>query len=235
MYGYIYKTTCLVTNKIYIGQHKAPTFEPWYLGSGMLIRQAIIKYGRDKFRVELICSCSTLNELNEKEIYYIQHYNATDHTIGYNIEPGGKGCLMTESTKEKLRLAHLGKTATIETKQKMSESRRGKNNSFYGKCHTVETKQKIGAKSIGRHTFLGKKHTSAAKEKMRLAKLGNVPTNSLKVLCLNNNTQYESINRAAEFFKIPASTIARAIRDNRALRNGLKFIKCVEEVMVNKD
>lgn len=33
----IYKTTCVVNGKIYIGQHKikdSKTLDPWYIGSG---------------------------------------------------------------------------------------------------------------------------------------------------------------------------------------------------------
>ena len=231
MYGYVYKTTCLINNKIYIGQHKAAVFEPWYIGSGTLLRNAVIKHGKENFKVELVYECTTINELNEKEAYYIQYFNATDRAIGYNIEIGGKGYCKSASTKEKLRLAHLGKIASKETREKMSLTRMGENNGFYGKHHTEESRQKKGAKSIGRQTFLGKQHKSESIEKMSQIKIGNIPANSVKVLCTNDGNVYDSIARAAKAYNIPDSTVARSIRDGRALRNGLKFIKYCTEVI----
>lgn len=70
MYGYIYKTTCLVTNLIYVGQHKAAKFEPKrYIGSGNRLKAEIKKYGKENFTCELIDTAESLVELNSKEEY----------------------------------------------------------------------------------------------------------------------------------------------------------------------
>ena len=70
MYGYIYKTTNLVNNKIYIGQHKAYKFmKRMYLGSGIKLKAAIKKYGRKNFTCELLDSADSFIELNTKEIF----------------------------------------------------------------------------------------------------------------------------------------------------------------------
>ena len=92
MYGYIYKTTCLVNNLIYIGQKKSPIFlEQKYLGSGKILKCAIAKYGRDNFKVELLQECMTFEELNYYEKFYIQKFNSVCPDIGYNISLGGQG------------------------------------------------------------------------------------------------------------------------------------------------
>lgn len=92
MYGYIYKTTCLINGKIYIGQHKAKQFEPEkYIGSGPLFKRAVEKYGKENFKCELIESFDTFEELNSAEEYYIEFYNARDLDIGYNLAKGGWG------------------------------------------------------------------------------------------------------------------------------------------------
>lgn len=45
MFGYIYKTTNLVNNKIYIGQKCSDTFlHEKYLGSGHMLQKAVRKY-----------------------------------------------------------------------------------------------------------------------------------------------------------------------------------------------
>lgn len=92
MFGYIYKTTNLVNNKLYIGQKQSNKFlGDKYLGSGFYLKKAIVKYGKDNFKVDLLCECSSKIELDEKEKYYIKKLNTTNRKIGYNIATGGEG------------------------------------------------------------------------------------------------------------------------------------------------
>lgn len=92
MYGYIYKTTNLLNNKIYIGQKKSNEFlHEKYLGSGKYLLNSIRKHGKENFKVELIDTANSKEELSQLEIYYISKYNATDVNIGYNIAKGGIG------------------------------------------------------------------------------------------------------------------------------------------------
>ena len=70
MYGYIYKTTCLINYLIYIGQKKSSKFLcERYLGSGKKLRAAINFYGKENFKVELIDTAESKEELDSKEIY----------------------------------------------------------------------------------------------------------------------------------------------------------------------
>lgn len=69
MYGYIYKTTCLITKLIYIGQHKAANFDTKYIGSGRRFKKAVQKFGKENFICELIDTAENLDELNSKEEY----------------------------------------------------------------------------------------------------------------------------------------------------------------------
>lgn len=85
----IYKVTNLLNGKIYIGQSIKD--DPNYFGSGVLIKNAIEKYGKQNFIKELIDTANSVDELNEKEIYWISEYNSTDKKIGYNLCSGGKG------------------------------------------------------------------------------------------------------------------------------------------------
>ena len=56
MYGYIYKITNKINGKFYIGKHKytGPGLDPKYMGSGVQIKNAIRKYGKENFVVELL-------------------------------------------------------------------------------------------------------------------------------------------------------------------------------------
>lgn len=90
MYGYIYKTTNLISNKIYIGQKKSKYFlGNKYLGSGKKLHEAIKHYGKEAFNVTLLEQVDSMEELDKREIYWINYYKATDNSIGYNISEGG--------------------------------------------------------------------------------------------------------------------------------------------------
>ena len=124
MYGYIYKFTNLLNNKVYIGKHKydKPELDKKYLTSGVLINKSIHKYGIQNFTHELICTCEDLTELNQKEIFYINYFNSF-YPNGYNLTKGGDG--ISEPTPEiieKNRLAHIGVKQSDETKRRKSES-----------------------------------------------------------------------------------------------------------------
>ena len=113
-YGYIYKITNTKNNKIYIGQTIKTVSErlnkhiqearceangtrpPNYFHS------AILKYGEDAFVTEEIDTAKDANELNEKEIYWIDYYQATDKSIGYNLMTGGRSGLKSDETKAKI-------------------------------------------------------------------------------------------------------------------------------------
>jgi group I intron endonuclease len=83
---YIYKTTNRINNKVYIGK-SMKTFNENYLGSGVLLNRALKKYGRENFSVEVIEHAEDINELNEKEKYWIAKYKDNS----YNIAEGGTG------------------------------------------------------------------------------------------------------------------------------------------------
>lgn len=102
MYGYIYKTTCLITNLIYVGQHKAKKFEPnRYIGSGRRFKKALQEFGKANFVCELIDTAESLDELNSKEEYWVEFYQSRDPLVGYNVKKGGEQLGLTGCCKIK--------------------------------------------------------------------------------------------------------------------------------------
>ena len=73
MYGYIYKTTNLLNNKVYIGQRKGG-FRPTYFGSGIMVGRALSKYGRNNFAVIALGYAHSRRTLDSLEKYYIKVY-----------------------------------------------------------------------------------------------------------------------------------------------------------------
>lgn len=94
----IYKITNKLNNKIYIGKsknigyrwcvHKCPSTQESEFQSP--IYKAMKKYGNDNFTIEILETCS-IEELDEKERFYIELYRSQAKDIGYNIKPGGEG------------------------------------------------------------------------------------------------------------------------------------------------
>lgn len=85
----IYRTTNLINGKFYVGLDTKN--DPNYLRSGLLLKKAITKYGRDQFRKEILEECKTLEELREREIFWINELSAQNPEIGYNVADGGLG------------------------------------------------------------------------------------------------------------------------------------------------
>lgn len=133
MYGYIYKTTDLQTNLIYIGQKKSNKFlGKKYLGSGKVIRELLnTGESESRFLVEMIDTADTAEELNEKEIYWISKYNSRNPEIGYNKALGGAvniGFKQTDLQKSIVSNYMKNRIISEDTKSKMSES---------AKCRTL--------------------------------------------------------------------------------------------------
>lgn len=88
----IYLVTNKVNGKKYVGQTIRPVLERWRdhcrLDKGNYFHRAIQKYGSDNFEIQIIDTATSGEELDEKEIYWIQKLN-TLVPRGYNIKPGG--------------------------------------------------------------------------------------------------------------------------------------------------
>lgn len=143
MYGNIYKITNLINNKIYIGQTIYSIEERWkahctcvkYNNHHSLFHNAIRKYGEENFKIELIDTADTFEELNEKEIKYIKEYNSLTPN-GYNMTEGGqgvkgldpgyhdgmKGKTQSDHQKDTARNYMKNRIISEETRIKMSES-----------------------------------------------------------------------------------------------------------------
>jgi len=107
MYGYIYKTTNLINNKIYIGQHKSEVFDETYFGSGKMITEALHKYGKNNFKCEILEWCESKQDADAKEKLHIAQNGLPNYEIGYNITKGGQlrfftGMKHDENTKLKM-------------------------------------------------------------------------------------------------------------------------------------
>ena len=116
---FIYKITNKTDGKFYIGQtiksidyrfrkHKELALR----GGGYKLHAAIKKHGVDNFSVELVEECSSEDELNDREIFWIDELRPH-----YNLCVGGSIRLSQESI-DKMANSLRGKKQTEETIQK---------------------------------------------------------------------------------------------------------------------
>jgi len=89
-YYTIYQTTNLINNKIYIGMHVTQSLTDNYLGSGVKLKKAIKKYGKENFKKEILFIFNNFADMQQKEIEIInEEFVKSRHT--YNVQLGGKG------------------------------------------------------------------------------------------------------------------------------------------------
>jgi group I intron endonuclease len=143
----IYKITNKLNGKQYVGQTKA-TPEKRFTnhvyaasnGSTAIIHNAIRKYGKDAFEIELLQECQSFEELDEAERRWIAELDTVTPN-GYNIEEGGcrnRGSL-SEATRAKLREAARHRSPEWYTKI-----------CYAARNRSEEWKKKLAASSKGR-------------------------------------------------------------------------------------
>lgn len=121
----IYKITNLLSEKIYVGKHETMNINDSYFGSGTVLKMAIKKYGKENFTKEIIEEVENIENMNIREIYWINEL-CTISPNGYNINIGGKGGdnFTNNPNKEKIRskfkIQNLGRKVSDETRRKHS-------------------------------------------------------------------------------------------------------------------
>lgn len=157
-YHYIYKTTCLVTSRYYIGMHSTDDLDDGYLGSGKRLRRSIRKHGKENHKVEILEFFENRELLVEAEKTAI-----TEDMIGdpmcMNLMGGGEGGYVSDEHYERLKklaskwLKEKWEDETWRTKQikLIKEYKSGDTfiPSFSGRTHSDETKKKISNSSKG--------------------------------------------------------------------------------------
>lgn len=142
---YIYKITNLVNNKIYIGQTIQTTrirFNQHCTNKTMLIGKAIQKHGRENFKIEVINEFATIDELNYFEEYYIRELNSlVPH--GYNLDSGGKNCIVHEDTRKKMAELFKDRVFPEQAHKRAKEVNMG-NNYVLNKKHSFATSKFYG-------------------------------------------------------------------------------------------
>jgi hypothetical protein len=247
----LYQTTNLINGKIYVGVHKlADTAKSKrYLGSGDGLRAAINKYGRKNFiRVTLAeFSCADDAYASEEAVVNEEFINRPDT---YNMKIGGlghKGIVAAAETRAKLSKALKGKTHTLMTKMKISNSHKGKvfseehranlSTSHKGYTHTAETKAKMSAILKGNKRSVGRIVSDETRAKISIASKGRNLGKTLSekqknkiresqpcsIPVIVHGKYYTSIGQAAEFEKVSSETMTYRLKSTTFKMSSYRF------------
>lgn len=217
-FNYIYKITNKINGKIYIGKHSTDNLNDGYMGSGVVLRQAIKKYGVENFTKEILEFCDKEVELNDLEKHYIDKYKSTDKSIGYNLTKGGDGTLgftpwlkgkhLSDEIKKKLSEAKKGKhyIKMSEAKKGKPSPNKGKPSPNKGKHRSEETKRKISeankgkpSPTKGKTTWIKiKHHSEESKRKISESNKGKLkpklkwitPNGDIKEMSIQHRNQW---------------------------------------------
>lgn len=146
--GFVYKWTNSVNNKYYIGSHKGHVTDG-YIGSGLIFRNAVRKYGIKHFKREILYV--GIDYRSTEEMILKQH-NAASDNLSYNMKNEALGGTFfgdmngmynkQHSAKSKVLISAHSCMKTIEGKIKHSIAMTGSGNGMYGKKHTLFSKHK---------------------------------------------------------------------------------------------
>lgn len=165
MFYTIYRITCKINGKVYIGKHQTKKLNDKYFGSGKLLRAAISKYGQHNFEKEILFTFDTEEEMNQKEAELVTE-DFCRREDNYNLCPGGHGGFGYINNQLTEDLKHIRQNAAkkipLEARQRAGR-KSGKDNIL--KAHRDGKVNPI--------TFLGRNHTEETKAKMRDSQRGN--------------------------------------------------------------
>lgn len=230
--GIIYQIRNKINNKKYVGQTIRTLMgriDDYKRGYGNdYINHAFNKYGWENFEFSIIDTASTIDELNNKEIYHINKLKTFDKKVGYNIELGGGNKIPTIETLEKMSRSHLGIKQTDVWINKRIASAGTDEAKKYGRKKTDEAKKYISENSS--KYWLGKNRDDKTKEKISKTKKENGFSKKQKeIICKKvyvidvktNKTIniYESTTHASNIVGVNQSTISRWCKSNKIKNN----------------
>lgn len=199
----IYRITCTVTSNFYIGsaidlqkrrrEHLHALRHNKHTNSRL--QRAFNKHGEQAFTFDVLELVLLPEMLTAREQYWFEKLKPFGKK-GYNLDPvaGSRyGSTHSPETREKLRLANLGKKQSEETRQKRSEQ--GK-----GRTHSDATREKVRLIRLGtkrsdetrqrlRDSHLGKKPSDETRKKMSQARLGRAVSDETRAQISQSNIE----------------------------------------------
>jgi group I intron endonuclease len=195
---YIYKITCTINGRYYIGMHSTFDLEDGYMGSGKRIKNSINKHGLENHIKEILEFLPNRSSLKDREKEIVNEELLND-SLCMNLQPGGGGGLVNEEHKQKWikagsesrlnRLNDLWKDKEWSDKRKSSMKENWKDKDYRERClknwnvsreHSEETKELMrknrkGKQAGSNNSQFGKTWITNGKENKKIFRGDLIP------------------------------------------------------------
>ena len=240
----IYKYTNQIDGKVYIGQTKH-SLEKRAQANGKNYRgcpyfySAIQKYGWDNFSSEILEVVNTIEEANEREMYYISLFDSTNPINGYNILNGGDCGPINDITRKKIsdirkeqykdptRNPMYGKKHSAESLDKMSQAKTGDKNPMFGKHVSQETIDKQNETKRKNNSFYRPVYTEKDRAIISARSKEIAKRWARKVRCLEDNTCFDSTKEAALYYGVDPTTLRGHLKGKQKTCAGGKHFEYI--------
>lgn len=242
-YGFIYISTNLINGKRYLGQKKFGEGQwVWkdYIGSGLLFKKAVEKYGEENFSRNIVLICNSAEELNKTEYELSVLFNVVESDDWYNLVFGGgtsRGWHPSDETRTKI---------SEKAKDRLSDPAKhpmygkhnlqGEDNPMYGISpkermdddtyqQWYQKHQEYWASGIKKgkkiwtnipHPNLGKQLPQKTRDKISKSRTGKKDINRCKkVYCIELNEIFYGASEAHDLFGFNLSLICECCKGNK--------------------
>lgn len=210
MNGFIYIIRNTINSKVYIGQTKVSVETRWQEHlrhakyGDQVINRAMRKYGIDKFYIETLEICD-ISVIDYREMYYIDLYDSTNKSKGYNVSIGGK----TPKFKRKA----LSISTLVDLYKNQGLSLQEIANKFEVTRYIITTELRNAGVEISERYREEEKFSKINKEALikalqeykslrKAAKSLNMNYTTFRKACIYNNIEYNSSKSAQHTDKV---------------------------------
>lgn len=211
--GSIYLIRNLINDKVYVGQTRQKIETRFSYHRSMLraekhdndyLQKAWNKYGEKSFEFSILeDGIESQENLNQKEIYYISEYAATDRLHGYNLREGGNASKFSQDAIKSISMAQKKRFTRPEERKRLSDKAVVRYKTEEGKKFASERSKQTWKNHRDKMLQL----LSVAREKAVMARAkhyngfispdGRIHKNifNLRAFCRNNGLTYSSMQR----------------------------------------
>jgi len=257
IFGSLYKLTNVLDGKAYIGQttREVDVRVNEHLNhSGKqcrYLKAAIEKYGKEYFVPEVLDTADSKDELDLKEIAYIEFYKSDNRDYGYNLTKGGskitqfsknhnngwgenrkerakkmramfKGIAPPESSIRRSKEVNSEPTINLTTGEVFASAREMAKHYNLSYSHTVRLLMG-DMKSKNGEIFRYQDYEKQKRANTRATFLSMPDERKREVVCTDTNEKFNSIAEASEKLEISRTAISNNLSGLSKRAGGLKF------------